>query len=303
MENIKHILEKFKEETAIPSVVLTTERSGNIAITDSKLGGNPYLPKEYTYPASSKGEPLKLLAQLNFAQLPKLEHFPASGILQFYVLHDETVGLVDWPTVKQDTFRVIYHKEVLPGEYLMKDFPAIPYVRGREYEGEWLTEEEWFPIEGELLLKGEITSCPITCSTYEFDKAFAQLCKDAGLESYFEPYFADIEEMRRSLTKPEWKEFWRKRRKLDDLIWDTFSYGDMHCISGYPFFTQKDQRIYHDSLKKYDTLLLQIASEHNEKENTYDILWGDCGVANFFISLEDLKNLNFQDVIYNWDCG
>jgi len=32
-------------------------------------------------------------------------------------------------------------------------------------------------------------------------------------------------------------------------------------------------------------------------------MWGDCGVGNFFINIEDLKNLDFSDVLYNWDCG
>ena len=33
-----------------------------------------------------------------------------------------------------------------------------------------------------------------------------------------------------------------------------------------------------------------------------EIMWGDSGVGNFFISEEDLKNLNFENVLYNWDC-
>ena len=48
-------------------------------------------------------------------------------------------------------------------------------------------------------------------------------------------------------------------------------------------------------MQLYDTLLLQIDSED-------DIMWGDSGIANFFISEEDLKNKNFEDMLYNWDC-
>ncbi|MDE5859478.1 MAG: DUF1963 domain-containing protein, partial [Oscillospiraceae bacterium] len=33
------------------------------------------------------------------------------------------------------------------------------------------------------------------------------------------------------------------------------------------------------------------------------IMWGDMGVANFFISENDLKNLDFSKVAYNWDCS
>lgn len=30
-------------------------------------------------------------------------------------------------------------------------------------------------------------------------------------------------------------------------------------------------------------------------------MWGDFGVANFFISKDDLKNKNFTKILYNWD--
>ena len=33
-----------------------------------------------------------------------------------------------------------------------------------------------------------------------------------------------------------------------------------------------------------------------------DIMWGDAGVANFFIDREALKNRDFSHVMYNWDC-
>jgi len=86
MDNKKQWLERFMEETSVPSITLTTERRQNIGITDSKLGGTPYLPKDFNYPTSAEGEPLKLLAQLNFGQLPSLQDFPTEGISQFYVL-------------------------------------------------------------------------------------------------------------------------------------------------------------------------------------------------------------------------
>lgn len=63
------------------------------------------------------------------------------------------------------------------------------------------------------------------------------------------------------------------------------------------FFTQEDPRGNEKSYAEHEILLLQIDSE-DEK----GIMWGDSGVANFFISKEDLLNLNFSNVIYNWDC-
>ncbi len=75
-----------------------------------------------------------------------------------------------------------------------------------------------------------------------------------------------------------------------------------HWILGYPYFTQYDPREHTDQETStyYDTLVLQIDSEMLEGKDY--ILWGDCGVANFFINGEALKNKDFSKVIYNWDC-
>lgn len=49
--------------------------------------------------------------------------------------------------------------------------------------------------------------------------------------------------------------------------------------------------------QQHNILLLQI-----DTDNSLNIMWGDSGVANFFIRKEDLLNLDFSNVIYNWDC-
>ena len=69
--------------------------------------------------------------------------------------------------------------------------------------------------------------------------------------------------------------------------------GGTKC-NGFPFFTQFEPRD-EEQLKEYDTLLFQIDSGG-------EIMIGDCGVMNFFINREKLKNKDFSDVFYNWDC-
>ena len=34
-----------------------------------------------------------------------------------------------------------------------------------------------------------------------------------------------------------------------------------------------------------------------------EIMWGDYGVANFFIHPDDLAKKDFPKVLYNWDCS
>lgn len=70
--------------------------------------------------------------------------------------------------------------------------------------------------------------------------------------------------------------------------------GTDHKIGGYAYFTQADIRDYNKELKQ-DLLLLQIDTDE-------EIMFGDSGVANFFINPEDLKNKRFEKAWFNWDC-
>jgi uncharacterized protein YwqG len=79
--------------------------------------------------------------------------------------------------------------------------------------------------------------------------------------------------------------------QLEDYIWDNFE-SNGHKIGGYAFFTQTDPR--HNENEDY-ILLLQIDSDK-------EIIWGDVGVANFFIRPGDLLQKDFSQVIYHWDC-
>ena len=54
-------------------------------LMESKLGGNPYYPKDLPYPVDKQGNPMRLLAQLNFEEMPPLEPFPTKGILQIFL--------------------------------------------------------------------------------------------------------------------------------------------------------------------------------------------------------------------------
>ena len=48
----------------------------NLALTDSKFGGKPYIPKDGTLPTSVDGKPLFMLAQINCEQLPENTLYP-----------------------------------------------------------------------------------------------------------------------------------------------------------------------------------------------------------------------------------
>lgn len=68
-------------------------------------------------------------------------------------------------------------------------------------------------------------------------------------------------------------------------------------IGGYANFTQDDPRRY--TKDSGWLLLFQLDSSTYQDIN---IMWGDCGVGNFFIKPEDLAKLDFSQVCYSWDC-
>lgn len=82
--------------------------------------------------------------------------------------------------------------------------------------------------------------------------------------------------------------------QLEDLLFEHFS-NNGHKIGGYAYFTQTDPRYYQESWKDY-ILLFQM-------DSVEDIMWGDVGVANFFIHPDDLAKKDFSKVAYNWDCS
>jgi len=64
-------------------------------------------------------------------------------------------------------------------------------------------------------------------------------------------------------------------------------------VGGYAAFTQEDPRAVDSPL----VLLFQLNSDDDA-----DMMWGDCGIANFFIDPDELAKADFSRVLYNWDC-
>lgn len=66
-------------------------------------------------------------------------------------------------------------------------------------------------------------------------------------------------------------------------------------LGGYPTFTQTDPRCYGDPSRYGDFTLATF-------DTSDGIMWGDSGVAQFFMHEPDLKRRDFSRVAYNWDC-
>lgn len=262
---VKEIRDKILQKTAIPcmKLELTDTKPG---LFDSKVGGIGYVPRDAKIPEDSEGTQLRLLAQINCAEIT-LENFPRQGLLQFWILNDDASGLNFTDITLQDTFRVLYYKE--------PDRTVTEKEVCEKMQDVSSDEEDYFPVRGCYGLAFSADMDTISSSDYRFENCIKKLVR----QGYPEKAEQLLENM-------------------DDFIdEDGEDWGGGHKIGGYPGFTQWDPRGEGDS---HDVLLFQLDSDYHDSEDR--VLWGDCGIGNFFINREKLKNCDFSDVIYNWDC-
>ncbi|HEY9576831.1 MAG TPA: YwqG family protein [Pseudobacillus sp.] len=258
--NLPKELEPYREELeqTIEPVVKITGTRKSTSLLDSKFGGHPYLPKSIEHPKDENGDYLSLLAQINFAEVPRIGHFPEKGILQFYIAaEDDLLGMDFGDGTNQENFRVLYHSDVTDdSSELVTDFSYMQ-----------VPEEEFFPVEGEIKLSFELDVEPISEADYRVEQLSFDLYAETSDGTELGEIYAE-------------------------------ALGSMGSkIGGYPFFTQEDPRSYKEKYQNHNILLLQV-----DTDTDLDIMWGDSGVGNFFITKEDLKNRNFTNVLYNWDC-
>ena len=268
------IIKKIKEKTMRKSIKINEEETSNLSIFDSKFGGFPYWDENMEYPTDKNGDALILLAQINFEKTPiKDERFPKEGILQFFIGTNDLMGADFDNMTAQNGFRVVYHEDI--NTSVTKEQIRAQGIRANtELDG---ASEEYFPFYKQYEITFEESMEPISTASNNFEEILKQSAEEV--------LKCDIEDV--------WSIF---ESDEEELVNDTF-YVCGHKILGYPFFTQWDPREDDEMYKnkKYDTLLLQI-------DSVGDILWGDSGVGNFFINEEDLKNKNFNNVMYTWDC-
>ena len=261
-----------------PCLKLSFEAAPDLPLTASRLGGRGYLPKSIPYPRTrTSGKPLSLLAQINFAEMPPLEDFPERGLLSFYIIgadddFEELWGLSHENQIDDNGFRVMYFADNLEESYSEAEQAAVFEQEGCKV---FLPVSSWsglsIKMTGKPGLSHPLTDC-------------AESAKIFGGQ-YFYEYFAD-------LLGEDSAAF----QKLSEAFG-----SQSHLISGYPYFTQYDPRLENDPDGEFDTLLLQLDIDGSENDG-WSLMWGDAGVGNFFINRERLKELDFDRVLYNWDC-
>jgi Uncharacterized protein conserved in bacteria len=275
-EQLDAILKKLEEQTKKEAFRIVINKKRKPELYDSKFGGVPYWDKKLEYPTDSDGNKMILLAQINLNELES-DELPQTGMLQFFIANDEMYGCDFDEPDKQNGFRVIYH-ETIDKNITREDVLEFGILSNEDME----EDSYGSPVDGEFAVDIKKTKISISTEDYQFSKLFSKIAKELNFSVEDEYDMYDI---------------------LDEDLYEELSEKNSgHWLFGYPYFTQGDPREFGEKLQYYDTLLFQMDSEWVEEASDYEILWGDVGVANFFINKEDLKKKDFRRVMYTWDC-
>ena len=110
LEEFKDKLEKYKLESIKIKATPITENE-KLSFTQSKFLGKPYLPMTTTYPKDKLDNPMILLAQINFSEIPHIENYPAEGILQFFISPTDWYDMADYQILFHQTIENEYQTD------------------------------------------------------------------------------------------------------------------------------------------------------------------------------------------------
>lgn len=172
-------LEPFRtsiQQATKPFVKLTRHLNEPIGMINSKLGGAPYLPYTSDYPMDDRGYPLLFIAQVNFAEVPPLEHYPTTGVLQFFLSSVNAQAC---------TARYFPHPDSNPDECISEADLLLLMKMGHP-------NRPWEPpITRPGRLQFELGAAPPDVTDYHFEQCFANdrlLLTDDTLQRAYREY-------------------------------------------------------------------------------------------------------------------
>ena len=273
LEDINIVIEEIKKNNSRECINIIIEENNSLNLIDSKFGGLPYISTDSDTPKDSNGNQLALLAQINCSDLPENTLYPKDGLLQFWISRNDDFGLDN----KKD-YCVKYIENIednITKESILNKYKLLDEENSEEYS-------PFSKKNTSFALKFEKGISTITSTDFLFEDTALKTIHELFPDENIEDLYNDLE------------------RDVFNTLFKAFN-GVDHAIGAYPTFTQWDPRNPEEK-DAYGITLLQVESYWNNDPNNNGIMWGDSGVANFFINKEKLEHQNFEDVLFNWDC-
>lgn len=307
----QEIVDQIQRESRRPVCRLHLSRE-SFAAADSHLGGVPYVPHDKSIPTDKDGSQLWLCAQINFAQMPYMDSFPESGLLQIFLedWHFGDFGLENSPFPAQEYWRAVYYPEV-DSTVTMEECETkmtIPWSEAKR--SNMPRSANKFDLQDIKQGHDFLWRCPENPLKISFEKVEQEGVNDEDFR--FEPLFAAALEKRLPGASPEefmpyeLRDDTPEERELLTKIRRQIKNGGCK-IGGYPSYLQDDPRLYDEDegWSECDTLLLQLYDDtynYPQKDIGEMDLDLNGGPLNFVIRSADLKSRNFSKVLAQWAC-
>ncbi len=308
----QQIVNQIQAENKRPACRLRLSKQ-TFGVADSHLGGTPYVPHHGQIPTDIKGSQLWLCAQINFAQMPLMEGFPETGLLQIFLedWHFGDFGLEGDIFPPQDYWRILYYPEI-DDTVTMEECEAkmaVPWAQAKR--SNMPRPASQFDLEDMQRGNDYLWRCPNVPLKVDFKPVEQEAINDEDFR--FDRLFADAGKACLPDADPEELMPYRLRdhtpeeREVLQKIREQIKNGGCK-LGGYPSYLQDDPRSYDDNDEGFaecDTLLLQLYDDTyaypQEDINGMDLDLNG-GPINFVIRAEDLKNRDFSRVLAQWAC-
>lgn len=271
-DNINEVIEIIRNSNTREYIRVFAEANDNTGISSSKFGGVPYVANDDIIPVDSDNNQLALLSQINCGELPENDLYPKVGLLQFWIARNSNFGLDN-----RDSYCVKYIANIdesVSEKDILEKYDILD-ENSNDVHSPFKSKNASFSLTFE---KGMST---ITSTDCHFEDIALKTIQDLFPNEEISDLYDDLD------------------NDVYSTLFKSFK-GVQHAIGAYPTFTQWDPRN-PDDTDTYNVMLLQIESMYSTDSNENEIMWGDSGVANFFIDNEKLEKLDFNDVLFNWD--
>ncbi|MFN2298215.1 MAG: YwqG family protein [Anaerolineales bacterium] len=266
------------EQSVKESLVLTTakQHEDRMAVGTSKLGGRPDLPSEIRWP-DWNGKPLSFIAQINLSDLPSLECLivlPKDGILSFfYSAEQETWG---FDPNDKGSWRILHFGgKNLDRRPFPPDLPKMGMYNACR-----------FGFQAAYTLPN--------CESPHIDLEYGR-DRSEGIDQYMD-LLASFDRLAGGRPSCTHRFFGRPDQIQGDMLLEAqlASHG-LYCgdPSGYQDPRRKDL----EPAAIDWQLLLQIDSDDNA-----GMMWGDMGRIYYLMTLEHLKNKEFDAAWMTLQC-